>query len=57
MVVEIGSLVVRGSFGTAPAKPDTTSDDLREEAQLMRQDILHEVRNMIAELERRRSDR
>jgi hypothetical protein len=56
MPVEIGSLVVRGTFGMEPQ--ETRSDeDLREDLRRLRGEILQEVRDMIAEAERRRKGR
>ncbi len=57
MGVEIGSLVVRGSFSAPSEKPQADPEGIRDEIQHMRLEILHEVRNMLAEMERRRSDR
>ncbi|MEL6678947.1 MAG: hypothetical protein AAFQ51_09585 [Pseudomonadota bacterium] len=56
MVVEIGSLVVRGSFG-APSPQKTDSDEMAEALAQMRQDILDEVEEMIAKAEQRRRER
>ena len=54
MPVEIGSLVVRASFGSG-ARDDPQS--LREELARLRQDILDEVLEMLAEAERRARER
>ena len=56
MVVEIGSLVVRGSFG-APSPQKTDADEMAEALAQMRQEILTEVAEMIEPAERRRQER
>jgi hypothetical protein len=56
MPVEIGSLVVRASFG-APASGEDALARLREEIARLRQDLLDEVQELIAEAERRSRDR
>lgn len=55
MSVEIGSLVVKGSFGVhKPETPDLAA--LHRELVKMRSEILAQVREMIAETERRRQE-
>ena len=56
MAVEIGSLVVRGNFGTAEDS-DEKLMQLRQEMAEMRQRLLNDMADMIAEAERRRQDR
>lgn len=56
MPVEIGSLVVRGTFGMTPQET-RSDDDLRDDLRRLRGEILEEVREMIAEAERRRKGR
>jgi hypothetical protein len=57
MTVEIGSLIVRGTFGADPSKSSLDPDRVREEMLVLRQEILGEVNRMMSDLERRRSDR
>lgn len=55
MSVEIGSLVVKGSFGAQ--KPETQDlATLQRELVRMRSEILAQVREIIAETERRRQE-
>ena len=56
MAVEIGSLVVRGTFGME-AGESRSDEDLRDDLRRLRGEILEEVRDMIAEAERRRKGR
>jgi hypothetical protein len=56
MPVEIGSLVVRATFGTGTSREGAEAQ-LREEIARLRQDLLDEVQEMIAEAERRSRDR
>ncbi len=56
MAVEIGSLVVRGTFGTAPGG-DVKEEQLHSALTKLRRDMLEEVRDMIAEADRRRGGR
>ena len=56
MTIEIGSLVVKGSFGAtkeAEVKPGISEEELA----LLRRDILEEVRDMMAEADRRARER
>lgn len=59
MAVEIGKLVVRGIFGPdrpdGPPAPDAETLELQME--LLRRDILNDVREMLAEAERRARER
>jgi hypothetical protein len=55
MAVEIGTLVVRGAFG-APARDAAASVDA-ETLERWRRDILDEVRDLMAEAERRARER
>jgi len=53
MAIEIGTLVVRGTFGPA-RRPDTAdAPDTEERLRALREEILAEVREMMAEAERR----
>jgi len=52
MAIEIGSLVVRGTFGRPETAGAQTESKIEEKLQLMRNDILEEVRDMMAEAER-----
>ncbi len=52
MTIEIGSLVVRGTFGRPQdARPGST-EATEEQLRLWRREILDEVREMMAEAER-----
>lgn len=55
MSIEIGSLVVQGSFGATKSKGDETTA-LRKEIRQLRSELLTEVRDMIDEIERRRRE-
>lgn len=55
MSVEIGSLVVKGSFGTQKSE-STDLATLHKELVKMRSEILGQVREIIAETERRRQE-
>lgn len=56
MAVEVGSLVVRASFGTVPTS-DGAEGRLRAEIARLRRELRAEVEEMIAEAERRARDR
>lgn len=56
MAVEVGSLVVRASFG-GPRSDGGEIERLRAEMARMRGQILDEVQEMIAEAERRARER
>ena len=56
MAIEIGSLVVRGSFGSE--KPSEMSEETFEELlDRVRVDVLEDVREILAEAERRARER
>lgn len=52
MPIEIGSLVVRGTFGAARAAPDDAAR-LDAELERLRQELRFEMREMLREFERR----
>ena len=56
MAVEVGSLVVRASFGSGRSS-DSEAARLREEVGRMRRELLAEMEEMIAEAERRMRER
>ena len=56
MPVEIGSLVVRGTFGTSEDS-DEKIRKLQQDMAEMRARLLVEIQDMIAEADRRRQDR
>jgi hypothetical protein len=56
MAVEIGSLIVRASFGAGP-QSESAEARLREEIARLRQDLLDEMQELIAEAERRSRER
>jgi hypothetical protein len=53
MTVEIGSLVVRGTFGGG-SSGDVSDEKLKAELARLRRELLEQMRDMIAEAERRR---
>jgi hypothetical protein len=55
MTIEIGSLVVRGTFGAARAAPDEAAR-LEAELDRLRQDLRLEMREMLRDLERRQRE-
>lgn len=58
MAIEIGSLVVRGAFRAEGEQARAPSEQhMQDELMRLRQSILEDVRDMIAEAERRRTDR
>lgn len=59
MSVEIGSLVVRGTFGAGGGAGDGPVDEAATEKRLvvLRRQILEEVEEMLAEADRRRKER
>lgn len=57
MAVEIGSLVVRGTFGQPADKVGISAQDLEEQMLILRRTILEEMRDMMDEAERRARDR
>jgi hypothetical protein len=58
MAIEIGSLVVRGAFRAEGAEERAPSEQaMQDELARLRQSILEDVRDMLAEAERRRTDR
>lgn len=56
MAVEIGSLVVRGTFGNAARDDGPTSEDVRAELQRLRRELRREMREMLDEAQRRARD-
>ena len=55
MAIEIGSLVVRGTFG--PSATDTGSEArLKRELARLRREMIEEVQEMLAEADRRRRE-
>ena len=56
MAIEIGSLVVRGTFG-GESGATSTPEEMREELLRLRTEILEEVREMLAEADRRARER
>ncbi|MCY4333707.1 MAG: hypothetical protein OXC60_03430 [Litoreibacter sp.] len=56
MTIEIGSLVVKGSFGAPAAAPERPGLS-EEELLLLRREILEEVRDMLADADRRARER
>ena len=52
MSIEIGSLVVRGTFGRPQDNTPNSDAELEARLQQWRRDILSEVREMITEAER-----
>ncbi|TCP40180.1 DUF5908 family protein [Rhodovulum marinum] len=57
MAIEIGTLVVRGTFGTAPRTAAQDGPEAEERLRALREEILDEVREMMAEAERRARER
>lgn len=59
MSVEIGSLVVRGTFGASGGAGDKPANEAATEKKLvaLRRQILEEVEEMLAEADRRRRER
>jgi hypothetical protein len=57
MAVEIGSLVVRGTFGPAPQESEVSDERLRMELQRLRRQMLQEMREMLETAERRARER
>ena len=56
MAIEIGSLVIRSTF-FAQEETGATQERMRDEMERLRRNILDEVQDMIADVERRRTDR
>lgn len=56
MAIEIGSLVIRSAFFTQE-ESGATQERMRDEMERLRREILDEVQDMIADVERRRTDR
>lgn len=57
MAVEIGSLVVRGTFGQPTAKGGVSPEELEEQLSMVRQSLLDEMRDLMEEAERRARER
>ncbi len=57
MAVEIGTLVVKGTFGSAPADRDAAPSVTRQELELWRRDLLSEMRDMLEDAQRRAGER
>jgi hypothetical protein len=57
MAVEIGSLVVRGTFGQAPREAEVSDERLRLELLRLRQQMLQDMREMLETAERRARER
>jgi len=57
MAIEIGSLVVRGTFGRPQERPDDSADRIADQMQRLRREILDDVREMMDDAERRSRER
>ncbi|WP_299784104.1 hypothetical protein [uncultured Roseobacter sp.] len=57
MAIEIGSLVVKGQFGPAPRAAEQERVDLARALAEMRRDLLEDMREMMADAQRRSQDR
>ncbi|MDW3223301.1 MAG: hypothetical protein R8G34_10505 [Paracoccaceae bacterium] len=53
MAVEIGSLVVRGTFGQAAGKGGVSPEELEEQLSMVRQTLLDEMHDLLEEADRR----
>ncbi|WP_299740712.1 hypothetical protein [uncultured Roseobacter sp.] len=57
MAVEIGSLVVRGTFGQSAGQGGVSPQEFEEQLMLMRRTMIDEMRDMIEEAHRRAQER
>lgn len=57
MAIEIGSLVVRGSFGTPTADKAASTREIERRIEVMRRKVLDEVDQRLARAERRKTER
>lgn len=57
MAVEIGSLVVRGTFGQQPLENAPSNEEMRIEMQRLRRELLHEMKELIEQANRRAKER
>jgi len=57
MAVEIGSLVVRGTFGQSPREDGPSKQDLQLELQRLRRELQREMREMVEDAQRRAQER
>ncbi|WP_195822709.1 hypothetical protein [Roseobacter sp. MH60115] len=57
MAIEIGSLVVKGQFGPAPRAAEQERVDVARALAEMRRDLLEDMREMMADAQRRSQDR
>lgn len=57
MAVEIGSLVVRGTFGQPSEAKGANAQALEEQLMILRRSMLEEMRDMLDEANRRARDR
>lgn len=57
MAIEIGSLVVKGQFGSAPRGAEQERVDVARALAEMRRDLLADMREMLSDAQRRSQDR
>ncbi|MFK7871020.1 MAG: hypothetical protein AB8B58_17515 [Roseobacter sp.] len=57
MAVEIGSLVVRGTFGQQPQENAASNKEMHVEMQRLRRELLHEMKDLIEQANRRAKER
>ncbi|TCM86127.1 hypothetical protein [Rhodovulum steppense] len=57
MTIEIGSLVVRGSFGQPRPRAAADDEALEERLRLFREELVAELQDMMVEAERRARER
>lgn len=57
MAVEIGTLVLRGSFGPARSEPERAPLDIEADLDALRRDILRDVEEMLEQADRRNRER
>lgn len=57
MPVEIGSLIVRGTFGNAAREEGPSSEEMRAEIQRLRRELRREMREMLDDAQRRARER